>query len=220
MKLLSIFLIIIFLFSGSLFGSVWCNWIECAYGECPNASSASVNGSIQGGDQIGALVILGAGHFLKSHSEIQLFLNKFELSGLYGANYDEMKPILDNAISSMESAKDTYYNLKIIASATRYNQSVIKNLMNFDYDFFLDGRNLNPLVFQEVKGYLCDGNVNGVISDIYSKTFDILPLLYKIKLCIDNNTLPDVSFLWELNQEYSNALLFGQYVAWIFKSII
>lgn len=220
MKHFTLFIVIMFLVSGVLFGTVWANWLECAYGECSDDSTGNSLGTIQSGGQIGTHVIIGAGNFLKSHSDFQLFLNKYELSELNGVCFEELQSILNNCISSMESTVVTYYDLKNIASVTPYDQSVIDNLKDFDYDGFLQGRNLNPAVFQEVRGFLSQGDVTGAICDIYSKTLDLLDLLYRIKGDIDKNTLPGISNLWELNQEYSNALLYGQYIAWIFKSII
>jgi hypothetical protein len=213
-------LIIMLLVPGVIFGTVWANWFECAYGECPESNSSSSVAGIQSVGHIGTLVIIGAGHFLKSHSDFQLFLNKYELSELHGICFEELQLILNNCIYSMESTKFTYYDLKTIAALTPYDQSVIENLKEFDYDGFLQGLNLNPAVFQKVRGFLSHGDVNGSINAIYLKTLKLLPMLYSIKIDIDKNTLPEISKLWELNQEYSNALLFGQYIAWIFKSIL
>lgn len=220
MRLLSIF-IIIMLLPGVILGSVWCNWLDCTYmGNCQNNSGSSSISSVQSGGYMETLVIIGAGHFLKSNADFQLFLNKYELSGLQGVCFEELQAILDNCIFSMESTRITYYDLKTIAYLTPYDPSVIENLKEFDYEGFLQGRNLNPAVFREVRGFLNHGNVNGAINAIYLKTLKILPLLYSIKIDIDKKSLPEISKLWELNQEYSNALLFGQYLAWIFKSIL
>lgn len=219
MRLSSICFIIFFLFSGAVFGTISANYSPCAYqGGCPEAiNKTSIHDSVS---QINTLVILGAGHFLKSHSDLQLFLNKYELSQLSGINYNELQSILNDAVIGMENARDTYFDLKTVASSTDYNKAVIADLHDFDYEAFHDGRNLNPVVFKEVVGYLSKGDVTGSYIAIYSKVTDILERLNGIKRYIDNNSLPEVSLLWELNQEYSNALLFGQYIASVFKSII
>lgn len=219
MRLLSTFIIIMLLVPGVIFGTIYANWLECAYGECTENSNSST-GSIQSGGQISTLVILGAGHFLKSHSDFQLFLNKYELSELQGVNYEELQGILNNCISSIENAIDTYLNLKTIALATHYNQSFIEALKDFDFDGFQVGLNLNPLVFQEVKCFLGNGDVNGAINAIYIKLLDILDGLYNLNHDIDKNNLPPISKVWELSHLYSNSLSFGQYISRIFYSIL
>jgi len=220
LRLLSLFICLV-LFSGTVFGTVWCNWFTCAYGgECPKLSGGSSFVGIKSGGYMSTLVTIGAGNFLSSYSDFQAFLKRYELSELQGICFEEMDSILSSCITSMENTNVMYYELKTIAALIPYNQVVISKLNSFDYDGFLQGRKLNPAVFQEVREFLSKGDVTGSVRSIYSKTCFILPLLYRIKFDIDRKTLPEISNLWELNQAYSNSLLFGQYIAWIFKSIL
>jgi hypothetical protein len=90
----------------------------------------------------------------------------------------------------------------------------------FDYDGFLEEKGLNPAVFSSVKGFLIKGDIAGAYESTFSDTADLLERLNNIKHDIDNNTIPDISILWELNQKYSDALFFGQYISMIFKEIL
>jgi hypothetical protein len=219
MKHLTLFIIITFLFSGVLYGTICANYSPCAYeGGCAKSSNQSIVQS--SGSQINFLVVIGAGYFLDSHSNFQLFLNKVELSELYGLNYDDLNGILDAAISNMVSAKTTYYALKTVAASTPYNQSVIEGLKAFDYDGFFYGRNLNPFVFKSVKAFLYNGDVTGSYSEMFSNKSLLLVKLLFVKSFVAKGNIPPISELWSLNQLYSNSLLFGQYIAMIFSSVI
>jgi hypothetical protein len=219
MRLLSMFISIMLLFSVGVYGTICANYSPCAYqGECPNASTQSIVQS--SGGYINYLVVKGASYFLYSHSKFQMFLNKVELSEIYGINYDELNGIIDEAISKMDSAQYTYYVLKVVAAETPYNQSVIERLKSFDYDGFFYGRDLNPVVFNKVKEYLYNGDITGAYCEMFSNKSILLDKLIFVKRFISKGSIPPISELWSLNQVYSNSLLFGQYIAMIFSSVI
>ena len=174
---------------------------------------------IDGNPVIRNLLILGAGHFLKSHSDFQMFLNKIEFAEINGTNFDELRNILVGAINSMESSKNSYFDLKTVAFETPYNQSVIDLLKNFAYDAFTYGKDLNWQVFEKLKGFLINGDITGTYVKIHADTVEILELLCAVKQSVDSEIFPDIKDLWLLNQKYSNSLFFGQYLAMIFESI-
>jgi hypothetical protein len=168
---------------------------------------------------IGQLLIEGGGYFLKSHSEIMLFLNKIELSALSGPDYKELQEIINTAINNMESAIDTYYELKSLAEGTPYNQEVIVKLMSFDYLKFQEENGLNPAIFKEVEKFLSAGDIRGIYNEIFLNFGELLEHLNTVKTVIDKDTFPEISILWRLNQKYSEIALFGQYVAEVFYNI-
>ena len=214
MKKLILFTIVILFASIGLFGTISFNYSPIAYDGEDSSNKAISN------NQIDTLVVLGAGHFLKSHSDFLLFLSKVEIAELSGANFEELLDILISVISSMENAKTTYYDLKNLAALTPYNQAVLDKLKNFDYDSFLEEKgNLNSFVFKKVKGFLSSGDVTGAYAEMSSYLDDLLKILQTLRQGIAKNIFPEISGLWELNQKYSNALFFGQYVAIIFKAI-
>ncbi|NIM11171.1 MAG: hypothetical protein GTO45_04205 [Candidatus Aminicenantes bacterium] len=214
MKKLSLFVILILLASLSCYGVIWMNYSECAYtGQCEEEGRESSGGWIN------QLIIEGAGYFLQSHSDFQLFLNRIELSELYGTNFKELRIILYMAGFNMNAAKGTYFELKAVSGAIPYNPIVIDKLRTFDYERFLEEKGLNSAVFSRVKGFLIKGDVTGAYESVFSDTVDLLDRLENIKKDIDKDTIPDISKLWELNQKYSDALFFGQYISMIFKEI-
>lgn len=219
MRLFSLILIVMLLFTVGIYGTICANYSPCAYqGECPDASNQSI---VQGiGGHINYLVVKGASFFLESHSDFQLFLNKVELSEINGVNYDELNGIIDDAIAKMDSAQYTYYVLKVVAAETPYNQSVIERLKSFDYDEFFYGRDLNPVVFNKVKEYLYNGDITGAYCEMLSNKSLLLEKLLFVKSFVAKGSIPPISELWSLNQLYSNSLLFGQYIAMIFSSVI
>lgn len=214
MKKIFLVLILTMCLSMGMFGVIILNDSESAY------NGGGEDEQKSGSNPIGILVVLGAGHFLESHSEFQVILKNVEMAEMSGLDDDELHGILDKAISSMESAKVTYSDLKNLAAGTPYNLEVIEKLKAFDYDGFQKGKgNLNPIVYQEVKGFLSRGDVTGTYSEMFSNTVDILENLYQLKKSIVKDILSDISMLWQLNQKYSNALFFGQYAAMIFKAV-
>lgn len=219
MRLLFFIIIVVFLLSGGvLYGTICANYSPCAYeGECANNSTQA---SVKSTSGLNMLVVMGAGYFLESHSNYQTFLNKVELSELYGLNFNELNSLLEAAILSMENARYIYYDLKSTAAYTPYNQAVIENLKAFDYDGYICGSNLNPLVFKNVREYLAIGDVTGAYNQIYKNKSLLLEKLLFLKSFVSKGSLPPISEIWDLNQSYSNELLFGQYIAMIFSSIL
>lgn len=207
-----ILLIAIFLFSNKMFGLIVLNESQKGY-EKPNLTNEPITGNAQ---PIELFIIQGGGHFLKSCSDFQLFLNKIELADLYGLNYDDLIKMLNNAIYSMECAKTNYSDLIDVAEKTPYNQIIIDKLKSFDYDSFQKNKGLICDIIQKIKGFLVNGNITGAYKETYSYTVDSLTYLYGIKETIDNKIFPDVSMLWVLNQKYSECKLFGQYISQIF----
>lgn len=217
-RLFFIMLVVILFYGGVLYGTICANYSPCAYqGECPNNSTQT---SVKSTGGLNMLVVMGAGYFLESNSNFQSFLNKVELSELYGLDFNELNSLLEAAILSMENARYIYYVLKTTAANTPYNQAVIENLKAFDYDGYVYENNLNPLVFKNVREYLAIGDVTGAYNQIYKNKSLLLEKLLLLKSFVSKGSLPPIKEIWNLNQSYSNELLFGQYIAMIFSSIL
>lgn len=213
MKKINSLIILILFVSMGLFGVISGNDSDRGYDGGGGGRESS------GNTQIRTLIVLGAGHFLKSHSDYQQFLYKIEVAELYGVNFEELQSILNNAIDSMKSSKNAYFDLKTIAAVTPYNQEVVEQLKNFNYDGFLEGRNLNLQVFRKVQGFLSKGDITGTYEEIFSNTGDILTALYNVKSEIDQDIFPDIPGLWDIIQQYSDSLSFGQYITMIFNNL-
>ncbi len=164
-------------------------------------------------------IVQGACYFMQSYSDSLLFLDKIEQSELTGADYSEMQKRLTGAIEKMEKARSTYSNLKEMADVTPYNLGMIYELWFFDYQSLQAKNTLNSVIFLEVQNYLRKGDVRGVYAKMRLNTIGLLNLLNKIKNDVDAGKLPALSYIWKLNQSYSEAMLFGQYVAEVFCTI-
>ncbi len=164
-------------------------------------------------------VIETAGYFLKSHSDALLLLHKIELSDLYGADYFELHQIISSAVVNMENAKEKYTELAQIADNTPYAPTVINKLLSFKYSSYQVDKGSDNLKFNKVETYLSAGDIRGLYNKMISDTMDILDQLIFIKSSIDAGTIPETSYLWQLNQSYYKTLLFGQQSAEVFFHI-
>jgi hypothetical protein len=187
---------------------------------CANgAGDGYIPEKTNGTNVIETYVIEGAGYFLNANSSILLLLNKVEMAELKGADYSEFRTILDDAVYNMKEAKLTYDNLIKTAEATPYNQNVITILKTFNYDAFAENNGLNSLIFKVVENHLGSGDITGSFKKINTKFTKIIDMLAAMSETISSNQTPDISALWKLNQESSQTLLFGQYIAQVFYEL-
>jgi hypothetical protein len=168
---------------------------------------------------IGNLIAQGGTYFLKSSSDMDLFLSLIESSELSGPDFDALQASVNSAIDNMKRARAAYFQLKNLAAVTPYNQEVISQLIEFDYDGYQKKNGLIPSVFDKVRNYLCAGDVRGVYADFYYNTGVILKLLTNIKKELDLGIFSSLSSYWRLNQKFSENKIFGQYIAEVFYSL-
>ncbi len=204
---------VMLLFTGHLFSIIYGNGLCAPYSECPKEISPS------NGTGIGILIIEGAGYFLSSQSDMLLFLNRVELSGLSTPYYQELQTLIDRAVKNMEKAVETYKALATTAAVTPYNPQVISQLMRFDYTGYEKTNGLNVEVFARVRAYLISGDVTGIILFMKSDMELILDRLYSLKVLVDKQEFPNIPMLWRVNQSYCQAMLSGQYVAEVFNNL-
>lgn len=169
---------------------------------------------------MGEKIVNGASHFLGSYSDLLLFLNEVELSGVRAVDYQKLGTFLDNAIQKMESARGIYVSLICEAEQTPYNEEIIRKLLEFDYRQFKRDYRLNPVVFNDVSYFLGTGNVRGGYYWILYRMDVLLYKLYLLKDSVNYNVLPEIGLMWDVNREYSNLLFFGQYMAMVFNRIL
>jgi hypothetical protein len=165
------------------------------------------------------LIVVGAGYFIQSNSDYQLFLKTIEMSVIYGVNNADMVNAIDNAIKNMEMANETYYYILQVSSMMEYNPTVLEKLKYFDYDNYQYVNRLNPAIFKQVEKFLKAGDVRGCYQRFYTATNEILYRLRNIKASVDTLTMPKIADCWRLNQLYLEMALFGQYTAEVFMNI-
>ena len=200
-----------------------------------NYSYVSANGSGQGyedpGDGkancvstkensiIASYIEEGGGYFLNALSNIMIISNRIEMSNINGIDYEELEKIMDIALENIINAKATYSILIQKAQATPYNMIVISKLKSFDYQFFMTDYSLNNDIFKEVEGYLKSGDITGTFVRIYNSFIKIEGLLLSIKNEVSLNRVPTLAKIWEVNEDASNTLIFGQYITRIFYAL-
>lgn len=168
---------------------------------------------------IQSCIIDGAGYYMKSYSDILIFLQEVECSTPGNVNYDELITIINSAIDNMKNAEGAYLNLEELANATPYNPVFIENLMAFDYRAFQQARAAYNVTFMFTRIYLSAGDVRGLFAHIKSGTSHVLNMLKDIKSAVDAEKFPELSALWRLNRKTAEIMLTGQYAAEIFYEI-
>lgn len=168
---------------------------------------------------IRSYVIEAAGNFLSSQSDFLLFLNKIEIEEINGIDFAELQQIINNAVVHMKSAKAKYNDLTKLADSTPHDQPTITTLMNYYYTSFKGSKGLNSVIFNKVETYLICGDVRGLYHQLLADTQSILEQLTVIKSIVDAEVIPENSNLWQVNQTYSETLIFGQYAAEIFYNV-
>ncbi len=183
----------------------------------PNPGSSEMNEVSS--NYLGQLVIEGAGFFLQSNSDYQLFLKKVELSGIVEVNTNEILEVLDKAVKNMELAKQTYEQLLQLTAALEYNPTARERLRDFDYSGYCKKNRLNRPVFRQVEKLLKAGDVRGCYQRCYNAVGVILDKLNDIKTVVESGNLPVIPACWRLNQLYLETGLFGQYASEVFMNL-
>ena len=195
------------------FSAVYGNFGECAFepGCIPGSGGSTGLYVTASSDLMGMYITEGAGHVLGAYSGIGSFLRQYELSGLYGIDTAEIRDNLYKIIEDLENARDMYFIINYFAAITPYNKTMIERLKSFDYAEFEKNEGLLAPVFDQVEGFLKNGNVRGVFAKVLKDIDVLLYQLYSIKKAVDADITPDIKSSWKLNQTFSETILFGQY---------
>lgn len=175
------------------------NDLECIFSENPEKSLIKDN------------VISGAIGFLLSKSYSDLILMEYEKSAKETFNYPAVLDHLDKTISALEGSKESYIKAKEIGERLGYMENKISWFKGFNYDEFISTNKLNNDIALKVKSYLSKSDVIGLYQENINNITDILNTLYYIKSNVSSNVKPDISVMWKLLHQYSEALLWGNY---------
>jgi hypothetical protein len=188
-----------------------CEAFNCGEGGEEAASSTAPT--------IKQFIIVGAAHFLRSHSEFLALLQRIELSDLNGVDFKELQKKIDSAVESMEAAKKSYKDLRNLADATPYDPYVIEKLVTLDYASFQQEAGLNSVIFARVEKLLVTGDVRGTYNEFYNDVIAVLELLDRVKSSIHSSSFPNIQDLRRINQMYFEMLMFGQYTTEVFSNL-
>jgi hypothetical protein len=181
----------------------------------PDGGTASYLASMS----IESYIETGAGYFLKSKEDTGALLRMVELQNVEGVNLEEMKNATQSALNNIQASLDTYNALVGKAETTPYNSVVIEKLNQFNYEGFAQDNQINGFVWTQVEGYLKNGDITGIFKRKKPVFEDMIAAFETVKSDLENNVIPDISGLWEINETFSEMSLFGSYVARVFHEI-
>ncbi len=165
------------------------------------------------------LVIKSATHFLQGKAHVNLLASRLEAADHDGVCFYEYQTIIDDALDNMKTARYYYQSLVNKANNTPYNQNVIDQLKNCDYESLSKEWGVNESSFNQIKNYLEAGDVRGAYVQLYTYTDNIVKMLETIQNDVYCWNFPETANIWNLNQECAQMLLFGQYMAQIFYQV-
>lgn len=191
------------------------NWLEKSFTD-PTGRSITITQT----DSIKNLIIKAGTSFFKGHANINVLVSKLEIAEIDGVSYYELQTILTEALANMRNSRNYYSTLINTTASLEYNPDVLNQLKNFDYLSLSSAYGLNMDIFNQVKNYLYIGDVRGTYTKLFTYTDTIVKLLESIQQEIYASTgSVDTAKIWRLNQECSQMILFGQYIAQVFKHI-
>jgi hypothetical protein len=164
-------------------------------------------------------VIEGAKYFLSANSNIMTFLNRVENSEFAGMDFNEASQLLDRAFLNMQYAVSVYECLIYMAEKTPYNEEVIAQLADFDYNGFMLENRLNSAILEETAEYLQNGDITGTYKHIHSRFKTILEIITSLQADISAGKVPSIPVCWQLGETCSQTLLFGGYLSRVFYSL-
>ncbi|MCP5048606.1 MAG: hypothetical protein GY940_15660 [bacterium] len=184
-------------------------------GDPPPEGGTAYDGSIT----IENYIEVGIGYYLTAKGDVDGLLAMVESQGNESVSLDQLRTSVESALANMGNAVATFDELIEKAETTPYNPHVIAILNEFDYDGFGLNNGLNSVIFAEVEGYLKEGDITGAFKRKRTDFHAITTALNGIKSEIENNNVPGLPGLWEMNETFSGSSLFGSYVARVFKEI-
>jgi hypothetical protein len=168
---------------------------------------------------LGRLIIDAAGFYLRSTSDWQLLLREIELSGSTGTNFLVLDELLMSAISNLELANSTYFQLWQASTYLEYDPIVLDKLRKFNYNKYQAKNHLHAGVFKQVSEFLKKGDIRGSYKKAYLATGELLERMKALNSTRGKHTLPNIPACWRLNQLFLETALFGQYVAEVFFAL-
>lgn len=165
------------------------------------------------------MTIEGTSDFLQSNADVFMLLSEVEIG--YGGNFQFNRGIelTEAAISKLERSRQKYLELIGRAESASYVPEMISALKKFDYRKFVDSNGLNQQIMAVVKDYLTKGDVRGLYKRHVDSIDSILKQLYDIRTHLTEGNLPAIDAFWSLLQQYSEALLVGNYATMVFVNL-
>jgi hypothetical protein len=164
-------------------------------------------------------IMVAGTYYLEANTQVQILLKLVEQQEIQGVNYTEVQLVVNRAHNYMQMAKETYERLIRKAEATPYNETVLAELRDFDYDSFMEKNGFNPVLFDLVRQHLQNGDITGMFKRTCSDVTGMIDVLNKIRENVSQYRLPEISIFRQLNEKQALASVFGSYAARVFSEI-
>jgi hypothetical protein len=175
------------------------NDVVCAFS--PTAEKSSIEDNI----------IAGATYFLASKANADLLLMEYEKASNQKLDMASSLSCATAAIGKLETAREKYILARDIGKRIGYIEYKCAWFKNFDYDRFINERNLIPSIADKVRGYLNNMDIVGLYTENINNIEAILKTLKEIEGNLKQNRKPAIGLIWGLLRQYSGAALFGNY---------
>ncbi len=195
--------------------SIYCYpWINS------NGIGIMVNGSgIKDRAGVNEYTFKGGTYFLEAYSNVIAYLKVVENEATEKLDTTEVQLYLDNALENVKLARDTFSQLKEEMLTASYNMISVKMLKNMDYIAFRVSISADKETFNQVSFYLKRADIPGLIGKMVSDMDAMMRTLKQLKLKIPMGIIASLPLSWELNRQFSESLMFGQYAAQVFIKI-
>jgi len=170
--------------------------------------------------QIENRVVEGSVHFFMSKSHADLLLKEYEQSAMTELDKAQALAHVENAIVELQTSIGKYQTAADIGKRIGTMQFKIQWFKGFDYGAFATDHKLNPIIANDVSGYLSKGDIVGLYQKNLARLDEIATTLIQIKTTLKNGEKPGVGVLWTLVQQYSETLLFGNYATMMGRSVL
>lgn len=168
------------------------------------------------GKAIDSRVIDGTSLFLQSNADAFLLFSEVETG--YDANFDYKRSLelTDSAIDKLNQSREHFAQVLAMAVVAEYDKSAIDRLRRFDYQGFAAVNNLLSPVMDRVQESLSKGDIPGVLRQNLVHIDRIILEMKDARKLMEQGIRPPIESIWRMLQEYSSAILYGNYATLVF----
>ncbi|HDP95416.1 MAG TPA: hypothetical protein ENN40_08675 [Candidatus Aminicenantes bacterium] len=168
------------------------------------------------GKAIESRVMKATSIFLESNADAFLLFSEVETG--YEADFDFKRggELADSAIEKLACSREHYAQVLAVAAVSEYDAAALERLRCFDYRGFATKNNLLVAVMERVAKNLSNGDIPGVLRRNLAHVDQIILGMQKIRELMQQGICPPIESIWKLLQNYSDAILYGNYATLVF----
>lgn len=204
------------LFDGNGIGNGYCPPNDP---NCPTKPSAERGQALIYAESMETLVEKAGAAILGANADYLDVLRMVEAGNVEGMNYSAIIQRLSDTVAKLKTALDNYQLLIAQAEITPYNPVFINGLRTFDYSGYMKEFGLNPVIFNDLKVFLSEGDLTGLLWYNQRRLYTLYKLALQLKAEALEKGVPGLSKLWWVNERFCDYNLFGQYSSRVFLSL-